>query len=61
MNPTRKIQLARAAIALAERSEGTKFLSRCQAHADQAEYLLKRSYLQSLGAVRLLRLAENMK
>lgn len=58
---TRRLQLARAAIALAERSEGTKFQARCQAHADEAKRLLKRSYLQSLGAVRLLTIAENLK
>lgn len=57
---TRRLQLARAAIALAERSDSFKFQARCQAHADEATRLLKRSYLQSRGAVRLLKLAENM-
>ena len=58
---SRKSILFRKAVEMARRSEATKFLSKCQAHADQAEYLLKRSYLQSLGAVRILRMAENLK
>lgn len=57
---SKKLSLTRAAIALAHRSESTKWEARLQHHADRAEALLKRSWLQSKGAVRLLKIAEGM-